>query len=55
MIPKFIMAGGQLVKLLIHTGITRYLELKSVEGSYVLGKPGKVSKVPVTRRTPVIL
>ena len=48
LIPKFIMADGQLVKLLIHTGVTRYLEFKSVEGSYVLGKSGKVSKVPVT-------
>ena len=48
LIPKFIMADGQLVKLLIHTGVTKYLEFKSVEGSYVLGKAGKVSKVPVT-------
>merc|ERR1719249_225843 len=40
------MANGQLVKLLIHTGVTRYLEFKSVEGSYVMGKSGKISKVP---------
>jgi len=46
LIPKFIMANGQLVKLLIHTGVTRYLEFKSVEGSYVMGKSGKISKVP---------
>ncbi len=39
------MANGQLVKLLIHTGVTRYLEFKSVEGSYVY-KAGKISKVP---------
>jgi GDP dissociation inhibitor len=26
-------------------GVTRYLEFKSVEGSYVLGKSGKISKV----------
>ena len=45
-IPKFLMANGQLVKLLIHTGVTRYLEFKSVEGSYVMGKSGKISKVP---------
>ena len=25
LIPKFLMANGQLVKLLIHTGVTRYL------------------------------
>jgi Rab GDP dissociation inhibitor len=45
LIPKFLMAGGQLVKLLIHTGVTRYLEFKSIEGSYVY-KAGKVYKVP---------
>lgn len=45
LIPKFLMANGQLVKLLIHTGVTRYLEFKSVEGSYVY-KGGKVYKVP---------
>lgn len=47
LIPKFIMANGQLVKLLIHTGVTRYLEFKSVEGSYVMGKSGKISKVKI--------
>ena len=46
LIPKFLMANGQLVKLLIHTGVTRYLEFKSVEGSYVMGVSGKISKVP---------
>ena len=40
----------QLVKLLIHTGVTRYLEFKSVEGSYVMGKSGKISKVPANER-----
>uniref|UniRef100_A0A183BP24 Rab GDP dissociation inhibitor n=1 Tax=Globodera pallida TaxID=36090 RepID=A0A183BP24_GLOPA len=45
LIPKFLMANGQLVKLLIHTGVTRYLEFKSIEGSYVY-KGGKVYKVP---------
>ncbi|VDM62593.1 unnamed protein product [Angiostrongylus costaricensis] len=45
LIPKFLMANGSLVKLLIHTGVTRYLEFKSVEGSYVY-KAGKVYKVP---------
>ena len=50
LIPKFIMANGQLVKLLIHTGVTRYLEFKSVEGSYVMGKSGKISKVPADER-----
>jgi len=50
LIPKFIMANGQLVKLLIHTGVTRYLEFKSVEGSYVMGKSGKISKVPADEK-----
>lgn len=45
LIPKFLMANGLLVKLLIHTGVTRYLEFKSVEGSYVF-KEGKIHKVP---------
>lgn len=48
LIPKFLMANGQLVKLLIHTGVTRYLEFKSVEGSYVYKKGGKIHKVPTT-------
>ena len=50
LIPKFILANGQLVKLLIHTGVTRYLEFKSVEGSYVMGRSGKISKVPADER-----
>ncbi|XP_076345582.1 rab GDP dissociation inhibitor beta-like [Tachypleus tridentatus] len=49
LIPKFLMANGQLVKLLIHTGVTRYLEFKSVEGSYVY-KGGKISKVPADEK-----
>merc|ERR1719385_441721 len=50
LIPKFLMANGQLVKLLIHTGVTRYLEFKSVEGSYVMGRSGKISKVPADEK-----
>jgi Rab GDP dissociation inhibitor len=61
LIPKFIMAckftldrlfvnscydeGGKLVKILLHTKVTRYLEFKSVDGSYVF-KDGRVQKVP---------
>ena len=30
--------------------MTRYLEFKSIEGSYVLGKSGKISKVPADER-----
>lgn len=47
LIPKFIMACGNLVKILLHTKVTRYLEFKSVDGSYVF-KDGKVLKVPAT-------
>ena len=49
LIPKFLMANGQLVKLLIHTGVTRYLEFKSIEGSYVY-KGTKISKVPADEK-----
>lgn len=41
------MACGKLVKILLHTKVTRYLEFKSVDGSYVF-KDGKVQKVPAT-------
>ena len=37
---------GELVKLLIHTGVTRYLEFKQVDGSYVFRRGGKIHKVP---------
>lgn len=47
LIPKFIMASGTLVNVLLHTGVTRYLEFKSVDGSYVY-RGGKISKVPAT-------
>ncbi|KAG5449772.1 Rab GDP dissociation inhibitor alpha [Clonorchis sinensis] len=45
LIPKFLMANGKLVALLVHTGVTRYLEFKSIDGSYVFHK-GKIHKVP---------
>lgn len=35
LIPKLVMACGQLVKILLHTKVTRYLEWKSVEGTFV--------------------
>uniref|UniRef100_A0A6B2L485 Rab GDP dissociation inhibitor n=1 Tax=Arcella intermedia TaxID=1963864 RepID=A0A6B2L485_9EUKA len=49
LIPKFLMASGKLVKILLHTDVTRYLEFKSVEGSYVL-KSSKINKVPATEQ-----
>mmetsp|Transcript_37814 Transcript_37814/g.53332 ORF Transcript_37814/g.53332 Transcript_37814/m.53332 type:complete len:446 (+) Transcript_37814:142-1479(+) len=47
LIPKFIMAFGNLTKMLLHTKVTRYLEFKSIAGSYVY-KEGKILKVPAT-------
>lgn len=47
LVPKFIMACGDLVKILLHAKVTRYLEFKSVDGSYVF-KDGKPQKVPAT-------
>ncbi|KAJ8640470.1 hypothetical protein MRB53_017164 [Persea americana] len=47
MIPKFMMANGTLVRVLIHTDVTKYLNFKAVDGSYVYNK-GKIYKVPAT-------
>lgn len=45
MVPKFMMANGTLVRVLIHTNVTKYLHFKAVDGSYVFNK-SKVHKVP---------
>uniref|UniRef100_A0AAY4AXP3 Rab GDP dissociation inhibitor n=1 Tax=Denticeps clupeoides TaxID=299321 RepID=A0AAY4AXP3_9TELE len=47
LIPKFLLANGMLVKILLYTEVTRYLDFKVVEGSYVF-KAGKVHKLPST-------
>ncbi|XP_028764326.1 LOW QUALITY PROTEIN: guanosine nucleotide diphosphate dissociation inhibitor At5g09550-like [Neltuma alba] len=47
MIPKFTMANGLLVRVLIHTDVTKYLNFKAVDGSFVYNK-GKIYKVPAT-------
>uniref|UniRef100_H0WR78 Rab GDP dissociation inhibitor n=1 Tax=Otolemur garnettii TaxID=30611 RepID=H0WR78_OTOGA len=47
LIPKFLMANGQLVKMLLYTEVTRYLDFKVTEGSFVY-KGGKIYKVPST-------
>lgn len=58
LIPKFVMADGSLVKILVKTGVDRYLTWKKVDACYVYsatagkgffssGKPG-VEKVPAT-------
>ncbi|KAI2647862.1 Rab GDP dissociation inhibitor alpha [Labeo rohita] len=47
LIPKFLLANGQLVKMLLYTEVTRYLDFKVIEGSFVY-KGGKIHKVPCT-------
>mmetsp|Transcript_8318 Transcript_8318/g.30693 ORF Transcript_8318/g.30693 Transcript_8318/m.30693 type:complete len:442 (+) Transcript_8318:45-1370(+) len=47
LVPKFIMGSGQLVKVLLYTDVTKYLEFQAVDGSYVL-KGTKIHKVPAT-------
>ncbi|RIB26111.1 GDP dissociation inhibitor [Gigaspora rosea] len=47
LIPKFMMANGELVRILIHTDVTCYLELKQISGSYVY-REGQISKVPAS-------
>jgi len=45
LIPKLILAAGVLVKMLIKTDVTKYLEFRSINGSYVY-KDKKIHKVP---------
>lgn len=55
LIPKFVMANGKLVKMLLKTTVDKYLEWKTVEGTYVYqyskggffsSSGGKIYKVP---------
>ncbi|CAG9460654.1 unnamed protein product [Pedinophyceae sp. YPF-701] len=57
MAPKFIMANGNLVRTLVHTDVTKYLDFKAVDGSFVYvfqqagffsSGGGKIHKVPAT-------
>ncbi|KAI8062391.1 GDP dissociation inhibitor [Gongronella butleri] len=45
LIPKFMMANGEIVKFLTHTDVTRYLEFKQIAGSFVYSNK-RISKVP---------
>lgn len=47
LIPKFLMSCGTLVQILVKTDVTRYLEFKAVDGSFVVHQQ-KVYKVPST-------
>jgi Rab GDP dissociation inhibitor len=57
LIPKYIMANGSLVKLLLKTNVSQYLEWKAVDGTFVYqfdkggffkGAKGVIHKVPAT-------
>jgi len=49
--PKFIMAGGDLVKILLKTKVTKYLDFKSIGGSYVFNKDkNKMVEIPMTAK-----
>lgn len=53
LIPKFLMANGALVKLLVHTGVTKYMNFKQIEGSYVFYQGtfgGTIYKVPADEK-----
>jgi len=45
--PKFLMATGDLVKILVQTNVAQYLEFVTITGSYVFNN-NKVYKVPAT-------
>jgi Rab GDP dissociation inhibitor len=47
LVPKFMMANGEIVRFLTHTGVTRYLEFKQINGSYVY-KDGSIYRVPAS-------
>jgi len=47
LIPKFIMSTGKMVEILVKTDVTRYLDFKAVDGSYVVAS-GTVYKIPST-------
>jgi len=57
LVPKFIMANGILTKLLVHTQVTKYVDFKVIDGSFVYigpsggffgGSKGAIHKVPAT-------
>ncbi|RKP31778.1 rab GTPase activator [Metschnikowia bicuspidata] len=45
LIPKFLMANGELSNILVRTQVTKYVEFKQISGSYVY-RGGRISKVP---------
>eukprot|EP00708_Paratrimastix_pyriformis_P002859 GAFH01001617.1.p2 GENE.GAFH01001617.1~~GAFH01001617.1.p2 ORF type:complete len:500 (-),score=184.12 GAFH01001617.1:21-1409(-) len=47
LVPKFLLSTGNLVKTLVHTKVTRYLEFQKCKGAFVV-KKNKIQKVPAT-------
>eukprot|EP01103_Thecamoeba_quadrilineata_P002724 TRINITY_DN12627_c0_g1_i1.p1 TRINITY_DN12627_c0_g1~~TRINITY_DN12627_c0_g1_i1.p1 ORF type:complete len:446 (+),score=92.81 TRINITY_DN12627_c0_g1_i1:125-1462(+) len=47
LVPKFLMGTGLMVKFLLKTGVTRYLEFQEVQNSYVY-KDKKIYRVPTS-------
>lgn len=47
LVPKFLMASGEMARILAYTNVIRYLEFRQVAGSYVY-RDGKIYKVPST-------
>lgn len=45
LIPKFLMANGELTNILVNLDVTKYLEFKQISGSYVY-RDGRIAKVP---------
>jgi Rab GDP dissociation inhibitor len=51
LVPKLLMANGELTNILVSTDVTRYLEFKQIAGSFVqqgAGPRATVAKVPST-------
>nr|DAC74104.1 TPA_exp: GDP dissociation inhibitor 1 [Thraustochytrium sp. LLF1b] len=46
-VPKLLMANGKLVKMLVQTGVTRYIDFNGIAGSYVFNT-SKIYRLPVT-------
>ncbi|XP_068107622.1 rab GDP dissociation inhibitor alpha-like isoform X2 [Hyperolius riggenbachi] len=53
LVPKFLLANGQLVKILLYTEVTRYIDFKVVDGSYVY-RAGRIYKVPCTEEEALV-
>ena len=45
LVPKFMMADEELVRVLVHTDVTRYIEFRQISGSFVL-KDKRLIRVP---------